>query len=160
MNRRPGWRECGSGLLLGLALAASGCVERLLQVRTDPPGARVFVNGQEVGETPVDHSFGFYGTVGVVVRHDGYRSERVVKKLEAPWYEHFPIDFFAENVLPWTVRDHHLVEVKLIPLTDPEGEEARKALLRRVNEARAHLRGTGKSPVPDTDEEGGETKGP
>ncbi|MCZ6795463.1 MAG: PEGA domain-containing protein [Planctomycetota bacterium] len=131
--------------LLGLALAAllaSGCVERLLQVRSEPPGARVFVNGQEVGETPLDHPFSFYGTLSVVLRRSGYESQRIVAELEPPWYEYFPLDFFAENLLPWTLRDHHLVRVELEPLDNLEKEradEVRDELIRQAAEARQSL---------------------
>ena len=132
--------------LLGLALAAllaSGCVERLLQVRSEPPGARVFVNGQEVGETPLDHSFSFYGTLAVVLRRSGYESHQAVVKLEPPWYEYFPLDFLAENLLPWTLQDHHLVRVELEPLENLEekerADEVRDELMRKAAEARQSL---------------------
>lgn len=110
----------------------------------------MWVNGDHVGTTPLAHPFTFYGTVGVVVRHNGYESAHVLEELETPWYEHFPLDFFAENVVPWKVRDLHHVEVELapiVPLEAPEGlaraEErleaarARAAELERAREARA-----------------------
>ena len=42
-------------LLLGLALAIlQGCgVQRTLQIESDPPGALVYLNGDEVGRTPM-----------------------------------------------------------------------------------------------------------
>ena len=40
----------------------SGCVYRRLIVRSDPPGARVLIDGQEVGYTPTGIPFTYYGT--------------------------------------------------------------------------------------------------
>ena len=51
-------------LLIGLATglgSLSGCVERRYTIRTDPPGALVIVNGEEIGPTPVSRSFIYYG---------------------------------------------------------------------------------------------------
>ncbi|MBN1443335.1 MAG: PEGA domain-containing protein [Planctomycetes bacterium] len=108
-------------------LALTGCVERLLQVRSEPSGADVYLNGRKLEEpTPVDHPFSFYGTVSVVVRHEGHESRRVLETLSPPWYEIFPLDFFAEFLVPWKLRDHHLLEVRLDPL--PGGDEDLRSL--------------------------------
>jgi hypothetical protein len=141
-------------VLAAAALSGAGCVERLLQVRSDPPDADVFVNGELVGRTPLDHPFTFYGTVGVVVRRGGHESSHRLVALEAPWYETFPIDFFAELVVPWTIRDEHRHEVRLEPLPardDPlpleslapriDGARRRMSLVREAREARDRERG-------------------
>jgi hypothetical protein len=111
-------------------LAASGCVERILQIRSDPPGAVAYVNGEKVGTTPCDHPFTFYGTVDVTLRGPpepkrwGYLSHREMVTLSPPWYEVFPLDFFSELLLPWTLHDDHALEVRLAssPLEVDEGE--------------------------------------
>jgi len=36
-------------LLLCLTMAAQGCVRRVIDITSDPPGARVWVNDREVG---------------------------------------------------------------------------------------------------------------
>ena len=43
-------------LFLGIA-ALSGCVERRYTIRTEPPGATVIVNGEEIGPSPTSKSF-------------------------------------------------------------------------------------------------------
>ena len=50
--------------LLGLLLCASqsGCVERRLTIRSNPPGALVYVDDYTIGVTPVSTSFIYYGT--------------------------------------------------------------------------------------------------
>ena len=46
--------------LLSLA-ALAGCVERRFVIESDPPGALVLMNGQQLGATPVDGHFVYYG---------------------------------------------------------------------------------------------------
>ena len=121
------------------ALALSGCVDRVLQIRSEPPGATVSIHGVDVGVTPLDHEFDFYGSHGIVVRKNGYRSVRVVEELEAPWYEHFPLDFFAENIVPWTMRDEHRVDVTL-EMTEPDPENELSDVEQRAEEARGEAR--------------------
>ncbi len=116
-----------------LCLAASGCVERVLYLRSDPPGAKVVVNGRPVGETPLAMPFETYG-VFEVVAHDvhGYRRLRTSVEAKPPWYERIPIDFFAENVWPFTIRDRHEVLLTLEPAAalTPEEIDAGEAALR------------------------------
>jgi hypothetical protein len=119
-----------------LSIAASGCVERLLEVRSEPPGATVFVNGREVGTTPLEHPFSFYGTVSVVLRREGHSSRKIVQELDPPWYEYFPLDFVADVVVPWKVTDRHLLEARLEPLPEEIGDREWRALEERAGEAR------------------------
>jgi len=114
--------------LFGAIALSTGCVERLLQVRSDPAGAKVYVNGDEVGVTPLDHKFTFYGTVDVALRAPGHYYHREFVSLDPPWYEVFPIDLVSELMLPWMVRDVHTVEVALVP-APPEMTDAERAAL-------------------------------
>jgi hypothetical protein len=114
----------------------TGCVERVLQVRSDPPGATVYVNGTEAGKTPLDHPFTFYGTVEVALRREGVLYHREFKELSCPWYDHFPVDFFTELLVPWTIRDVHLVEVRLSPSSRTFDETERKDLRQKAEELR------------------------
>jgi hypothetical protein len=98
-----------------VCLAASGCVRRRLTVRTNPPGAQVFVDNQEIGTTPCSASFVYYGTRTITVMKDGYRTEKIYQKLNAPWYEIPPLDFISENLVPREVRDERIVDVQLVP---------------------------------------------
>ena len=62
-------------LLTTLSISLTGCLERLLQIRSEPAGAEVYINGELVqlendGEpipatTPVDVEFDSYGTFEV-----------------------------------------------------------------------------------------------
>ncbi len=112
--------------LLAAAAAAPGCVERRLLLRSEPAGLEVSVNGVPAGTTPVEVPFTWYGTVRVETRPadaDGNGWPEVHRlvtgaDLAVPWYERFPLDFFSENLLPFTVTDRH--EVTLRPRVDEE----------------------------------------
>jgi hypothetical protein len=90
------------------ALGTTGCVRRRLTVRTQPPGAQVFVDDQEIGTTPCSSSFVYYGTRKVTLIKDGYRTETVYQKLNPPWYQIPPLDFVSDNLLIRELRDERV----------------------------------------------------
>ena len=106
-----------------LTLGCFGCVERKLTIRSDPPGGKVWLDGVEVGETPVTVPFTFYGTREVVVEKDLYRTVKLVVPVGAPAYQIFPLDFFTEVVLPVNIVDQRVVHVGLERLTATAKEE-------------------------------------
>lgn len=95
-------------ILLAAVLAAGpGCIKRSIGVRSDPPGALVYLDGLEVGKTPVDGiRFNFYGTRELVLYRDGHLVERRTVEINTPWYSYFPLDIFTELLNPWDIRDH------------------------------------------------------
>lgn len=119
MSSRRQIRRTGARIasLIGLVLTC-GCVERLLVIRTDAPGARVFVDGHEVGDAPHIETFSFYGVREVTVRAEGRAKHTELVDLEEPWWQYPPFDFIVENVLPWTEHDVHDVFVALQPLDE------------------------------------------
>jgi hypothetical protein len=88
-----------------LLLGAAGCVERRYTIRSDPPGALVVVNGEEIGRTPVSRSFTFYGDREITLMLDGFETKRVIQKINAPWYDNLVTEIVTENVVPFTLRD-------------------------------------------------------
>jgi hypothetical protein len=100
---------------LGIFTIPSGCVRRRLTVRTNPPGAMVYVDHQPIGQTPVSHSFTYYGTRHFEIVRDGYKTEKFLRTFNPPWYQIPPLDFFAENVWPYEKRDERIVDVQLTP---------------------------------------------
>jgi len=76
MRTKPAGRFSPANLfrplaLLVLPLAAGGCVHRTLEVESNPPGALVYLNGEEVGRTPMRKEFLWYGTYDVQLRKEG-----------------------------------------------------------------------------------------
>ena len=121
--------------LLGLAFCAcqSGCVQRRMTVRTNPPGALLYVDDYEVGTTPCSASFTYYGTRKVRLVKDGYETLTVMQSIPAPWYEYTPFDFVAENFVPGQIRDQRTLDYQLRPQAIVPSEQliARAEELRR-----------------------------
>ena len=85
------------GYLLWLLLvlpALSGCVERTLTINTQPQGATVLLNDEEIGTSPVTVSFNWYGDYRVQCIKPGYEILETHRLLEAPPHDTFPFDFF------------------------------------------------------------------
>jgi hypothetical protein len=119
--------------MLAMLFFASGCVVRELLVRSEPPGATVYINGREAGKTPHSETFDFYGAREIALRKEGFFTSTRIVKLSVPWYEYFPIDLVSEILLPVRIRDKHEFTFKLKPLPD----EAPEGLLERADRARA-----------------------
>lgn len=123
---RIGLRLGGSAALgAALVLGASGCVERRYTIRTDPPGAQVIVNNEEVGRTPVSRSFTYYGDRDITLMLDGYQTQRVIQPIDAPWYDNLATEFFTESVVPFTIRDERDFTYRMAPATVPTIDELR-----------------------------------
>jgi hypothetical protein len=105
---------------LAAALATcllAGCVERRFVITTDPPGAIVIdEKGFPMGAAPVDRQWIYNGTYEFRLIKDGFETQVVREKVAPRWYEYFPIDFFAENVVPWTIRDIRRFHYQMQPL--------------------------------------------
>jgi hypothetical protein len=127
---------------LALLLLLSGCVERRLHVRTDPPGAEVTVNGERIGRSPATWRFTHYGDALVEVEKPGYEPAQQVVPLKAPWYQKPGIDFFADVLAPARIRDEHEVELKLAPvrpLTEAEVKRGVAEMTRAADKWRRQL---------------------
>lgn len=94
-----------------------GCVRRRLTVRTNPPGALVFIDGQEIGRTPVATPFTYYGTRKFRIVKDGYETISVNQPFPSPCYQLPPLDFVSENLVPNEIRDERVVDFELVPKT-------------------------------------------
>lgn len=121
-RHRIAWR--GLVLVTALAvLAASGCVRRKLTITTEPEGARVVLNDQDIGTSPVTVDFVWYGDYDVIVRHDDYETLKTSHRLDPPWYQVPPFDFFAEVLLPATITDEQAMHFVLEPRQPIDREE-------------------------------------
>ena len=103
-----------AGMLMAGLLG--GCVERTLTVHSNPPGALVYMNDQEVGRTPLSRRFLWYGYYDVQVRKEGYQTLSTTTSIVAPWWQWVPFDFIAE-ILPIRLEDSQSVSYRLQPLS-------------------------------------------
>lgn len=98
-----------------LGLLAGGCVERKLTVVSEPEGAIVWLNDEEVGTTPVTVNFNWYGDYNVRIEKDGYAILNTHRELERPAHDRFPLDFFAEVLTPERIVDETIWTFELAP---------------------------------------------
>ncbi|MDR1478387.1 MAG: PEGA domain-containing protein [Planctomycetaceae bacterium] len=110
-----------------------------MTVRSNPPGATVYLDGKEIGRTPFSANFDFYGNREFRVVKDGYATKTVIKPVSAPWYELPGIDFVSEVLLPGKLTDQKFYEFDL----EPERIVPNHELLSRAEELRytAHENG-------------------
>lgn len=109
-------------LMLILTVFFSGCVERELTINTDPQGGLVYLNDEEIGTAPVTVGFQWYGDYAVQISKQGYQTLNTHKKLNKPWYDHFPFDFFVECLWFGDIVDNYQWDFKLEPYQQPKRE--------------------------------------
>lgn len=111
-------------------LAGAGCVDRRIHITSEPSGAIVLLNNEEVGRTPVEVNFTYFGTYDVRLRKEGYEPLVTSAKAEAPLHEQPGFDFAAMLLPGWkTTRIDWHFEL------EPETTDI-DALLERAGETR------------------------
>lgn len=128
----PAKLPCAIGLALIVCIALPACVRRTMTITTEPPGARVFLNDQEVGRSTVTTDFLWYGDYRVDIRKDGFRTLETNWNVKPPWYQLVPIDFFSEVLWPGHLHDTHARHFVLEEAQEPDSQE----LLIRAEELR------------------------
>jgi len=113
-------------------LLLTGCVRRTLTITTTPPNARVYLNDREIGVSEVTTDFTWYGDYDVVIRKKGYETLHSNWKVDPPWYQWIPIDFFTEVLWPGQFHDERSRNFVLKPAEIPDTEE----LVKRARDAR------------------------
>lgn len=78
-----------------------------MTIRSDPPGALVIVDGEEIGYTPASIDFTYYGTREITLVKDAYETLTTLQTVPAPWYQIVPLDFVSDNLLPFKVTNRH-----------------------------------------------------
>ncbi|MBL0927760.1 MAG: PEGA domain-containing protein, partial [Phycisphaerales bacterium] len=130
MRRAP---SCRALVLLAAAAPLAGCVDRRIVITSEPPGAMVTLNDAEVGRTPTEVSFTYFGVYDVRLEKPGYDTLITRAEARAPIYEKPGIDLVAMAV-PVTKRTIVEWHFTLQPeTTDPA------AMVRRGAELRAML---------------------
>lgn len=122
------------------ALGAPGCLERKISITSEPPGALVWLNDVEIGRTPAETDFVFYGEYDVRVRLEGYEPIRTHMTADAPWYECPPFDLLATAVparIETVVKWNFVLEKP--PGEGREPEKTEQELLGRARELRERL---------------------
>lgn len=141
MKRFEGWimrRLMPVLLLVAILVCGCGSVQRELTVKTEPAGAVVLLNDEEIGTSPVTVSFNWYGDYRVSISHEGYATLNTHKKLSAPWYDYFPFDLMR---LMWPAKTTDRYEWTF-KLEEPQAP-SREQLIKSATELRGdHTTGT------------------
>lgn len=112
-----------SAFSLSVSLLLFGCVERKLTINTEPQGALVMLNDEEIGASPVTTPFEWYGDYWVRISKEGYESLNTHRSLKGPWYDKFPFDFFAQIISPDRIVDSYEWTFELEPKKQISREE-------------------------------------
>lgn len=138
MNTIGRWMPALACAALGLGLG--GCLERRVSIMSDPPGATVWVNDVEVGNTPTEMEFTFFGVYDVRVEKAGYEPLHAKAKLEAPIWEYPGPDLIA-TVVPARIQTNLQWRFTLEPQAEATMpiEDVRAGLLSRAQALRASL---------------------
>jgi hypothetical protein len=83
-------------LACAFACIITGCVRRTITITSEPSGALCWLNGREVGRTPVTVDFLHYGTYDVVLEADECEPLLTSGKANPPLWDNVPLDLFAE----------------------------------------------------------------
>ena len=127
-----------------IVVLTSGCVHRRLTVRSNPPGAAVYVDNQEIGTTPVTANYTYYGTREIRLEKAGFETLTVKQNLRPPWYQFPVLDFISENMLPHDIRDERELDFAMVPqIVVP-----REQILHRARQLRQNVKQGIVAPLP------------
>lgn len=122
----------------------SGCVQRRLQIRSQPEGALVSIDRQPVGLTPLSVPFTYNGTRELQLEKEGFKTVRVDQNVRAPWFDKFPISFFSNHFAGREIRDDRIFDFSL----EPKEQLDEGLLFDRANQLRNNIqRGTLTAPI-------------
>ncbi|MEM6393348.1 MAG: PEGA domain-containing protein [Planctomycetota bacterium] len=126
------WRLLAVLLLVGGG--GVGCVERTIEITSEPSGALVYLNDEEVGRTPLEVPFTFYGVYDVRLEREGYEPKWTTGEAAAPWWDYPGPDLLAELVpgLASRVAWHYALEASVpVEQVDTDALLERAGALRR-----------------------------
>ena len=78
-----------------VSMPSCGSVERRITVTSSPDNAHVWLNDTDVGYTPLEVDFTWFGTYEVRVYKPGYEPIHENREIHAPLHEQPGIDFIA-----------------------------------------------------------------
>jgi len=135
------WAKCFGIISATSALLLASCAERRVRVTSSPPGARVWLNDQDIGRTPTEARFTFYGSYDLRMELRGFEPYHAEHTANAPVHEYPGPDLVAAA---YPGRIKHLVEWHIDLEPTPESvlapTEAREQLLDRAAALRERTR--------------------
>ncbi len=117
-------------------LATTGCVHRRMMITSNPPGALILMEGEDVGYTPMAMDFTYYGTREITLVKDGFETKTVMQKVKAPWYQRGPLEFATDNFALHKINNRHDFHFNLDPVAQVSNQDLRS----RAEELRTNSR--------------------
>jgi len=124
------------GIFLIAVVIFGGCVERRLTINTQPEGAMVVLNDEQIGTSPVTVSFEWYGDYDVRISKEGFETLKTHRKLKGPWYDAFPFDFFAQVLNPKRIVDSYEWTFEL----EPKMQISREQLIQNAGKLKEQMK--------------------
>ena len=115
-----------------IGVTSVGCVRRTIGITSTPSDALVYVNDREIGRTPCEVEFMFYGEYDVRLTHDGYESVIGSGTASAPVWDFIGADFVAE-VAPLKLESRVEWHFELLPANNSHAELLARARALRQN---------------------------
>jgi hypothetical protein len=133
LSRVPHSVYCLLPIASCLLLTACGTNQRTLSITSEPTGALVYVNDVQLGETPLEAEFLWFGVYDIRVSKLGFEPLITTAEANPRLHDQPGFDFFSE-VLPGTretiIRWH---------FTLPPEDNDQPALLERARQARESM---------------------
>ncbi len=134
--RTIGWNVVRLTVLGVTGLLATGCVERTISITSEPSGALVYLNDEEIGRTPCETAFLHYGTYDVRIIKDGYEPYMGPQEAKVPLYD-LPGPDLVADLLPVRIRSHLDWHFVLRPVVDDD-----PAMIDRARQLRERMHRT------------------
>lgn len=139
MKENTTWIQLALLILIPILFYTIGCnsVHRRLSITSEPSGARVWINDQEVGRTPISQNVIYSGTYKIRCEQESCETTTIMHDVRTPWYLYPGADFISENFVPGELRDNQKCHVVLPPKrVVPDNE-----LLEAANKMRSEAQG-------------------
>lgn len=130
-----------------LVLALGGCSQRIIKITSEPSGALVTVNDIQLGRTPLETEFTYYGDYDVQVRKDGFEPLRTKATAWTPIYERPPLDLATSPIPYESVVKWHFKLQPTLESTEPK-QQFEDGLITRAKSLRDQV----DEPAPPTPE--------
>jgi len=99
----------------------AGCAQRIVDITSEPSGALVYLNGEEVGRTPMRYDFTWYSDYDVILRKEGFETLKTHHKIDPPLLFIPPLDLIGELVGARDHRHWNFMMAANPPESDPAG---------------------------------------
>jgi len=121
-------------IFVSLLFFIISCAEHRILITSEPAGAKVSLDGQEKGITPLSVPFTFYGKREVVLEKDGYQTYESIVPINPPIFQVFPFDIIM-LLIPYPFVDNH----SFYFILEKQGKTDINKSLERMERLKDHL---------------------